>query len=202
MVKLLIDGQTIEFVDELVAKHVQSYIKKLQTQIADAKAKADEDEAEEEQEEEKKTRAEKDAAAMKGEIAALKKQLEDAVAKSSDTAIDDAVDKKTELLLKAQTAMDGKADFKGKSDVEIRRMVVNAKLGDAAKDLKDDEVIGAFKALTAGIKPRSGTDRLADSLTMLNYGGGNANDPQAIKDAAYAEHLKDLSNAWRTPRSA
>ena len=201
MFKILVDGQTIEFHDELAGKHVQSHISSLQKHLADAFEKIKKGEAEEVEEEEKKKRMETDSAAMKGEIAALKKQLEDANVKLSGGALDAIVKERTDLLLKADAVMDGKADFSGKEPVEIRRIVVAAKLGDAAKTLTDDEVVGAFKALTANIKPRSGTERLADNLSLLSLGGGgNQNNPQALRDAAYAEHVEKLTNAWK-PRT-
>jgi len=206
MAKLLIDGQAIEFSTELAAKHVQDYIANLQKQLADANKKVsgveEESAAEEEQEAQKRRTAEKDAESLRGEVAALKKQLEDAIAKSSPAAIDKEVKDRTELMLKADAAMEGKADFTGKQPEEIRRIVVQAKMGDAAKDLTDGEVVGAFKAITADLKPRSGTDRLADNLAMLQHGGGNANSPQAIKDAAYEEYTKNLTSAWRSRPAA
>jgi hypothetical protein len=199
LVKTLIDGQTIEFATELAAKHVTDHLAALAKQLADAKKK-DED-AEEEQEREKKERGEKDAAfaALKGENTALKKQLEDAVAK-----VDDAVNEKIDLLLKADAALEGKMDLTAKSSAaEIRRAVVCAKLGDAAtKQLTDAEMIGAFKAVTADLKPRTGTDRLADSLSMLGRGGGTASDPRALRDAAYADYVARTSNAWKQPTHA
>lgn len=202
-VKILIDGHSIELADELVAKHVQGYITSMQTALADAKKKMSA--AEEEQESEKKERGEKDAAAaaLKGEIVALKKQLEDAVAASTDVKrVNDRID----LLLKASAAMDGKVnldDLKTKSDIEIYRLVTGTLLGDAAKALSDAEVVGAFKAVTASIKPRTGTDRLADSLSLLSHGGGSGqNNPKAIKDAAYGEYLNNLGNAWKTRATA
>jgi hypothetical protein len=202
MAKLLIDGQSIDFSTELAAKHVQDHLTNLLKQITDANNKASTAEAEEEQEEQKRRTAEKDAESLRGEVAVLKKQLEDAVAKSSPAAIDKEVKDRTELMLKADAAMEGKTDFTGKGPDEIRRIVVQAKMGDAAKDMTDGEIVGAFKAITANIKPRSGTDRLADSLSMLQHGGGNANNPQAIKDAAYEEYTKNLTSAWRTARAS
>jgi uncharacterized protein len=204
-VKLLVDGHGIEFGDELAAKHVQDFIAKLQAQLEDAKKNGNGnggDDADEIEEAEKKKRQETDAAlaSQKGEIAALKKQLEDALAKSDQKAIDAAVKDKIDLLLKASAAMDGKADFDGKDAAEIRRTVVLAKMGDAAKDLTDAEMVGAFKAVTANIKPRTGVDRLTDNLSLLNLGGGSSeNNPKAIKDAAYEEYVKSQTNAWRSP---
>jgi hypothetical protein len=199
LVKTLIDGQTIEFATELAAKHVTDHLAALTKQLADAKKKDEDVEAE--QEREKKERGEKDAAfaALKGENTALKKQLEDAVAK-----VDDAVNEKIDLLLKADAALEGKMDLTAKSSAaEIRRAVVCAKLGDAAtKQLTDAEMIGAFKAVTADLKPRTGTDRLADSLSMLGRGGGAASDPRALRDAAYADYVARMSNAWKQPTHA
>lgn len=202
MVNILVDGRLVEFSNDANAKHVTDYILKLQ---ADAK-KAKDDAAEEEQEEEKKTRGAKDAefAALKGENVALKKQLEDALAKGDAKAIEDRAKQHIDLLLKADAVMEGKGNFDGKSAEEIRRQVVMAKMGDAAKDLSDAEMIGAFKILTASIKPRSGTDRLADSLNLLgNNAGTNMHDsPTAARDAAYQEYVKRQQDAWKQPRAS
>ena len=86
---------------------------------------------------------------------------------------------------------------------EIRRMVVVAKMGDAARGLSDAEMVGAFKAITANIKPRTGPERLADSLSALQFSGfDQQNDPKAVKDAAHAEYVNRLTNAWRGPAFA
>jgi uncharacterized protein len=210
MVKVLIDGQSIGFEDEPAARHMQNYVATLQSQLADAGKKMSA--AEEEQAAERLRKKETDAAlatmkdefaAAKGEIAALKKQLEDAVAKSDQKTIDAAVKEKIELLLKADAVMDGKADFTGKEANEIRRIAVMAKMGDSAKDLSDAEMVGAFKILTANLKPRSGTDRLADSLSLLGQGGGsNQNEPKVLKDKAYGDYVHNLTGAWKTPAAA
>ncbi len=206
MVKTLIDGHTVEFGDELVAKHVQNYIASLQKELADAKAKEGSkkeeagESAKEEQEEEKKLRAEKDA--MQGELLVVKQQLADANAKLTGKALDEIVKQRTDLLLKADAILEGKVSFDGKEPNDIRRMVVLAKIGDAAKDLTDDQIAGAFTALSVNVKPRTGVDRLADNLSLLNAGGGNNNDdPKAIKDAAYGEYNKYLNNAWKGARA-
>jgi len=200
MAQILIGDRLIDFESEAQAKHVKDYI----ASIADVKKK-DADEAEEEQEEEKKTRGEKDAAfaALKGENAVLKKQLEDALAKSDVKALDARAKERIDLLLKADAAMEGRGNFDGKEDAQIRREVVTAKLGDAAKDLSDAELVGAFRAVTANLKPRSGTDRLADSLSLLGQGGGaDQNNPKALKDAAYQAYVKRQQDAWKTTPSA
>jgi cation transport regulator ChaB len=204
MVKILIDGQTIEFADELAAKHVQGFISKLQQQLADANNKASTEEAEKEQEEEKKTRAESDAASKNGEIAALKKQLDDANARLTGKAFDEAVKERIDLLTKANAVMEGKVSFDGKEPAEIKRMVVEAKLGDGAKGLSDAEINGAFKWASASVTvtPARGTERLADDLSLLSFGGGTRHDPQAIKDAAYEKYCNSLGTAWKSHRAA
>ena len=202
MVKILIDGQTIVFDDDLKAKHVQDFIGAMQAKLADAEKKLSKAAADDEAEEEAKTKAETDAASLKGEVAVLKKQLEDANAKLSGKALDERVKERIDLLMKANTALDGKADFNGKEDAEIHRIVVDTLLGDAGKAIPNDQLPGAFRALTADLKPRNGVDRLADSLSQLNHGGGTTNDPVKIKDAAYQEYVNNLSNAWKTPQRA
>ena len=203
MVRILIDGQSIQFDSELAAKHVQSHIALLQKQIADAKKKDDDDDdddADEVEAERKKVTAEKDA--LSGEVVALKKQLEDTKAKLTPAAIDAMVKERTELLLKANAAMDGKADFSGKEPTEIIRTVVASHLGDAAKGMSDQEMVGAFRVITANIKPKSGTDRLADSLSLLGQGGGNQLSAKEIKDSAYNDYVKRTTGAWRGQQSA
>lgn len=204
MVKILIDGQTIVFDDDLKAKHVQDFIGAMQTKLTDAEKKLSKAAADEEEENLKKVTAEKDAASLKGEVAVLKKQLEDANAKLTGKALDAVVKERIDLLMKANAAMDGKADFNGKEPAEIHRIVVDALMGPAGKEIPDNQLDGAFKALTASLKPRTGVDRLADSLSGLNQQGlgTGANDPKAIKDAAYREYVTNLSTAWKTPQRA
>jgi len=201
MIKMMIDGQSIDFGDEVGAKHVQSLLAAMQTQLADAKRKGDDDEEEETKKKKRLAELDGSLAELKGENAALKKQLEDALAKSDAKVIDAAVKEKIDILLKADAVMEGKGDFEGKEPAEIRRTVVLAKMGDAAKDLSDAELVGAFKILTANIKPRSGTERLADSLSVLGRGGGADPGPTALRDAAYSEYCNNLTNAWK-PRAA
>jgi hypothetical protein len=206
MAKILVGDRLIEL-DGDEAKHVQAHLARLQKDLADARKRKNgngngngngedpDEDADEIEAERKKVTAEKDA--MKGEILALKKQLEDAL----DPAKQEARDKERfDLLLKADAAMEGKASFNGKRPEEIRRIVVIAKMGDAARGLSDAEIIGAFKAITANIKPRTGPERLADSLSALQFAGfDQMNDPKAVKDAAHAEYVNRLSNAWKGP---
>lgn len=84
-----------------------------------------------------------------GEIAVLKKQVEDG--KMTPAQIDAAVVARSAVIAdaKAITGADVTAD--GKTDADIRRAAVEAKLGDAAKGMDDAAVAGAFKALRASV---------------------------------------------------
>jgi hypothetical protein len=53
--------------------------------------------------------------------------------------------------------------------------------------------------LTVDLKPRSGTDRLADALGALGRGGGS-NDPLTVKNAAYDGYVGSLKDAWKMHR--
>ena len=213
IVQVLIGDRLISFEDEAEAQHVQAHIKaitdangngngngkkKKKQQAGPGSMEENDGAAEEEQEEEKKTRAERDAAL--GQIAVLKKQLDDANTKLSGGELDKIVKARTELMIKADAIMEGRAELSGKEPAEIQRMVVAAKLGDAiAKTMVSDEAIaGAFQALAANVKPRTGVNRLADNLALLNLGGGGVNDAKAIKDAAYDGYVKRQTEAWRT----
>ena len=204
MARILIGDRLVELAEN-EAQHVQAFIAKLQADAKKKNGNGEDDEeagesAEEEQAEEKKTRGERDAAL--GKVAALTKQLEDEKAKSSPAAIHAAAKALGELMVKADAVMEGKVNFDGKDPAEIRRMVVTAKLGDAVtKALATDEAIaGAFQAIIANVKPRSGTDRLADNLSMLQHGGGSdQSNPKAMKDAAYGDYINRIGQAWRGP---
>lgn len=80
-----------------------------------------------------------------GEIAVLKKQVEDG--KLTPAQIDAAVQARSAVIAdaKAITGADVTAD--GKTDADIRRAAVDAKLGDAAKGMDDVAIASAFKTL-------------------------------------------------------
>jgi hypothetical protein len=96
---------------------------------------------------------------------------------------------------------------KDQSDAQIRRQVVDSKLGDVAKGWSDDQITASFNTLTAGIK-----------LGDQHVGNGSSNgtvfdvanvlsNPAPHKDereAAYDQYVKDIGNAWQTnkPKSA
>lgn len=70
----------------------------------------------------------------------------------------------------------------------IQRAVVNAKIGDAAKDWNDAQVAASFATLSRDVKPR---DPLRDAIA----GGVRVEDAAALEDAAWAK--ANDHNAWR-----
>ena len=80
----------------------------------------------------------------------------------------------------------------GKSDADIRRQVVNAKLGDVAKEWTDDMVTASFNTLTTATDSGNGLNAVVNLLRTNDTGG---NDPRT---KAYAEYETALSERWKT----
>lgn len=131
---ILIDGVPVNLSDEAA---VEAVINRSAQQLADANtALAD---------------ANAKIATLEGAAAAHAQQLADAKALSSPEAIDKAVAARASLTDKAKALVAGLV-IDGKTDAAIRREVVTAKLGDAAKDMSDAQIEGAFSVLTADEK--------------------------------------------------
>lgn len=129
MKKIVLDGLQVDLSD---ADAVAAAFTKLQDQ-----AKAAADEAED---------MKKKMAAKDGEVAALTKQLADAKAASEPAAIDKLVADRAALVATVK-ALDASIVTDGKTDAEIRRALVEAKLGDDGKALEDAAIPGAFAVL-------------------------------------------------------
>ncbi|MFE1598195.1 DUF2213 domain-containing protein [Methylobacterium sp. ID0610] len=127
-----------------------------------------------------------------GEIAALKQQLADAV---SPAALDAALVAREAVVTVARTVLGDAFAPAGKTDAQIRREVVASRLGDAAKDMSDAAVEGAFLALAGTAKPR---DALRDAIA----GGVRPAGGTSVQDAAYGDMVKGMSEAWKTRPAA
>lgn len=111
-------------------------------------------------------------AAKDTEIGSLTAKLADAEKKVlSDADIDARVASRSELVAKAKTIVD--ADYTGKSDADIRKSVVAAKLGDSTVEGKSAEFIAGCFAM------------LGDAASAV--------DPvrQAVKDGVTPAQVKD-----------
>ena len=83
-----------------------------------------------------------------GKTAALESQLADAKDAATPAALDKLVADRAALIGKVK-AVAPNITTDGKTDAEIRRAAVAAKLGDAAKDMDDAAIAGAFAVLSA-----------------------------------------------------
>lgn len=85
-----------------------------------------------------------DKAKLEGEKVALEKQLKDA---TDPATLQAAASARATLINKAMSIAPNLVTD-GKSDADIRKEVVSAKLGDDAKDFDDAKIEGAFASLT------------------------------------------------------
>ena len=174
---VIVDGLSIEVTDQGA-----QIIGKLQSQLTDAAAKAAATVADHE-----KALAAKDA-----EIAKRDAQIDDLKGKVLDTAALDAkVQERADLISAAKAIVGDSVDIRGKSDAEIRKAVVVAKLGDAAvKDKPAAYVDARFDILVEGLKDR---DPIRDAARG-GTGGVFAGDARA---KAFADQGDYLTNAWK-----
>lgn len=177
---LVVDGLPVEMTD-MAATIVQRQLDSLAQQITAAVTKANTAET-------AAVAAKTASDAKDGQIAALTKQLADAA--MTPAKLDALVKDRTAVIDKARKILGDKAVTDGKSEAEIRRAVVVAKLGDeTAKGMSDDAIAGAFLSFTADAKPSG--DRLAHVLSS-----GPAADTRA---AAHVDYTKRIGDAWRAP---
>lgn len=163
---VVVDGLSVQTTDQGAQA-----IEKLQNQLRDATAAAE-------------TQATETAGlrtsveAKDGEIAALKKQLEDA---KSPKAMADAVSARTKVLDAAKTA--GVTGTESMTDADVRRAVVAKTLGDAAAtEMSDAAVEGAFAALAKTPATQKQPLRI-DSAPADATGGGWGSHLKMRKEA-------------------
>lgn len=163
--KVIVDGLSVETTDQGAQA-----IEKLTKQVGDAQAAnvalADSHKAA--------------IAAKDTEIGELTAKLKDAEAKIlADADLDARVAQRAELVSKAKAIVD--ADYTGKSDAEIRKSVVAAKLGDATVAGKSDEfVAGCFAMLDSAADPVR--QAVKDGVTTVQ-----------VKDNGYAASVAALN---------
>ena len=202
---VVVDGVSVEMTDtaaQIVTRHTSS----LEKQIGDAAAAhASAITAKDAEIAKLSAQVATDASAAKtaleakdAEIATLKKQLEDA--RLTPDAIDQLVKDRAVAIGKARALVGDKLVVDGKSDAEIRRQVVDSRLGDTAKGWTDDQVRVAFDTLTAGVK----LDQKPDGTAALAAALGDSrptSDATAARDAAHDGMVKHLGDAWK-PKAA
>ncbi|PWJ80634.1 hypothetical protein C7441_112176 [Pseudaminobacter salicylatoxidans] len=128
-----------------------------------------------------------------GTLKADKKKLEDAAPKPAD--IDKMVAARAELVTTVK-AIDAKIETDGKTDADLRRAAVKAKLGDEmVKDASDAEVAGMFKAVAKDVKP-------VDPLRTVVAGGlQQTSDADKGAAEAYVAMVKDMMSAHQPAKA-
>lgn len=201
MAKYTVDGVTVEM-DEMSIQVVDRAIKSMTTALSDAKSAL--------------TKATTDAAAVAttkdAEIAKLSTDLATAATKvttlESQVKDSEITPAKLDALVADRKVVADKAKVllpavvvDGKSDSEIRRQVVTAKVGDKSKDWNDEMVKISFDTLAESVKldtATTGSHRpggVQDSARVLSSGGsqsGLSDAHQALSDrnAAMSERWK------------
>lgn len=176
---VMVDGLPVECTDAAAIA-----IDKLQRQLNDAQA------ASQRQATEHATLI----AAKDAEIAKRDATIDDLKAKVlTDAALDARVQARADLLAQAKAIHD--ADYRGKSDAEVRKLAVVGKLGDAAIAGKTDAYIEArFDILADAAKP---TDPVVQALR-----DGRPAQHRAFNDNGYAASVADLDYRTRNQQEA
>lgn len=198
MTKIVIDGVPVNVADEQTAAIIDRHVASLTRQLADAKKDMDKIANEGEDKDKDLADAKKTISTRDGEIAVLKKQVDDA--KVTPAKLDQLVKDRLSVIDAASNVLDKTFAFDGKSVEDIKRATVDAYLGDAAKGMDDTAISGAFVAATA-VKDgkRGGSQPIRDALRGQGSRPGNIND---ARDTAYDQKTKDLGDAWRKKPAA
>lgn len=196
MKTIVIDGLNVQVGDDQSASIVQRHIDSLTKRIADADAEL-EAKKKKDAELDKELGDAKTAVSTKdGEIAVLKQKLADA--EVTPAKLDVMVKDRMLVIDAAKALLPKEFAFDGKTLSDIRKAAVSAKLGDAAVNMDDAAIGGAFAALTADAKAAGGGAAvIADAFASRKPGAGATTTTQA-SDAAYTEYTKTLGDAWRT----
>lgn len=144
MKTILIDGNSVE-----VSDAAEIAVKGLMAKLADAEKKLTEAEEKAKQEAEEKDAKDAAIATKDAEITDLKAKL---AAAESPAALDAALKDREAVVSKARAILGDKLVVDGKTTAEIRKQVVDAKLGDTAKDWTDAQVDASFAALSVDVK--------------------------------------------------
>lgn len=131
-------------------------------------------------------------AAKDEEIGKLKADLKTAQ-DAAKIDVDKLVADRAELV-ETVKAIDAKIETAGKSDADLRKAAVVAKLGDEmVKDASDAEILGMFKAIAKAADPVADAIRSGIKQTVT--------DAKAQADKALSDSVADL-NAWRYQKEA
>ena len=204
---VVIDGVSVEM-ETRDAQVIERAFRTMEDQLRDLAATIEakdaemESAAEEKAEEKKKTKEEvekKDAiiVAKDAAIAGLKQQLADA--EMTPDKLDALVDARSVLVDRARAVLaDSKAEFKGKALNDIRRAVVDSKLGDKAKGWSDAQVEAVFDSFTIDTRGTKAaqSNGMRDAVAVFQN-SFSLSDTEAAKAEMYDAYDQELANAWQ-----
>jgi hypothetical protein len=188
---LTIDGVSITLEDK-DGQILDRYLVGLTRRIKDQEEEIEELEKKISTVESDLTTAKKDSSTKDGEIAVLKQTVEDS--KQTPEKIHKAIEATMEVVDRATSFFgDSKYVWRGKSDAQMKREVVAARLGDAKAKTMDDAMIeGAFLSITEP-EVQDGFTRMTQSFSRPPV-NGNINDAAA---KAYDKRNEELANRWK-----
>jgi hypothetical protein len=178
-----IDGVQIELEDK-DGQILDRYLGTLQSKLADSEKKLGELTAQ-------VATLGKSLETKDGEVIGLTKKLADAewTPQKRDQAIRDSM----EIFDRARRVLGDKLVTDGKSDIQIKREVVAAEIGDEeAKAMSDEAIAGVFSAVTRQVK-KDGFQRTVSALSQPLSAASNLTPSQA----AYAKYVDSLNNAYK-----
>jgi hypothetical protein len=201
---VMVDGIACEMTDT-AAQLVQKTIGTLQATIDEFKKKEKETEKECDDALKEIVQLKTVVATKDAEIVTLKKSVDDA--KLTPAQIDALVTTRQKAIDKARAFLGDSTKFDGKTIEDVRRMVVDKHLGEVAKNWTDAQVEVSFDTIAAGLKTngggggvRTGSIDHAVSVFAGRPGPGYQDvNPQAIRDAAYFESVREMNDAWKSP---
>jgi hypothetical protein len=197
---MTVDGLTVT-VEDRSAEIIQRHIAKLEGQITDGKTalanatSAHETAIKTVKDELAKVTTEKAAADAK--VTTLEQKVKDG--EITPAKLDAMVKDRAEAIYKARSVLGDKLVTDGKSIDEIKKQVVEAKLGDKAKDWNESQVAASFESMTADIKVDP--SKLHDSKPAQAFANGlnRPGSAPASSDQAYRDRNQNLSDAWKSP---
>lgn len=192
MKTIVIDGLNVNVADDQSATIIEKALAaaaQLQDDFDNFKKKKKEDDEE--------MKSCKDSISAKdGEIAVLKQKLADA--EVTPAKLDVMVKDRLTVVDAASKLLPKEFSFDGKTLGEIKAAAVAAKLGDAAKNMDEAAIGGAFAALTADAAKTPASQQLADAFANRKPGGSMVIADRSTVDAAYEKSVADLANAWKS----
>lgn len=200
--RIVVDGLPVEVADDVGAEIVTKQLAKDAASIKDLTEKLQASTAEVKKITDAATVAAEEAktqiGAKDGEIAVLKKAVEDA--KVTPAALDKLVKERSEVIGKARHFLGDKFDFAPLELKDIKTAAVAKHLGDAVANGMDEATInGAFISMSKDVKVGDGVKVLAHALS--NATTVDSTDAAEIRQKAFDESTAELENRWK-PKAA